>query len=677
MTSSSSDDEDISSLRQSLAESPRRRLSPGRQRDAMSLSRISFTPGVYSIYIYRVSHGSWPSDIERKRRYKLERIFSQYEWRVRILRANRFVPRFLDDNEIDDAHSKDGEEESEESGGDDLVGTAVDESNDARRERVLFVRMQTRNRSDVDKNGRRLLLLKWIEVVPTSKIDAVLSSMWHPQSSLALTVSKLYNTVIESYVGISADAVRRWLAKQSTAQLSKSTAVADKMLAPSLPSRLGQLWSCDVTFTDGTMPSAPYVGWLTVIDCLSRFAWTEAVRDKSAPTLAAIIEDLFLKNGPPESLLMDSAFEFKSSTMRLVCQRHGVRMRFATPYKSQENGIVERDHGTLKGLVRRTLIDAQRAGQSLNFAIVLESATRQYNVTEHAVIGLPPYTIQHGRDPPKSLPLVLLREGTGTGAGAGAGSGVGLQQTRGNGSLVTKTLMGRSGRSEVRDLIEGQQQQERYPQRSSRAGSLPAPSQQSAARSRAGPLETRMKPQEAAARRIGVATSVASSFGRRESVALPAPLNPSAKYKIRSVLAVVFDSIGKRMLYGIRYAPPLDDPAYDNFIPASFIGTTDPKLQQWIRDSVVQDKFPAPVVFEREFVGEPTVDRSRPIPFNAIVSDVESGLDDGQDGGSVIDADDSGSQEIVEREGDDEEDDGVAQKQRMGQLARNIGRDRI
>ena len=123
----------------------------------------------------------------RKRKYKLERIFSQYEWRVRILRANRFVPRFLDDTEIDDAHSKDGEEESEESGGDDLVGTAVDESNDARRERVLFVRMQRGNRSDVDKNGRRLLLLKWIEVVPTSKIDVVLSSMWHPQSSLALT----------------------------------------------------------------------------------------------------------------------------------------------------------------------------------------------------------------------------------------------------------------------------------------------------------------------------------------------------------------------------------------------------------------------------------------------------------------------------------------------------------
>ena len=97
------------------------------------------------------------------------------------------MPRFLDDTEIDDAHSKDGEEESEESGGDDLVGTAVDESNDARRERVLFVRMQTWNRSDVDKNGRRLLLLKWIEVVPTSKIDVVLSSMWHPQSSLALT----------------------------------------------------------------------------------------------------------------------------------------------------------------------------------------------------------------------------------------------------------------------------------------------------------------------------------------------------------------------------------------------------------------------------------------------------------------------------------------------------------
>jgi hypothetical protein len=107
----------------------------------------------------------------------------------------------------------------------------------------------------------------------------------------------------------------------------------------------------------------------------------------------------------------------------------------------------------------------------------------------------------------------------------------------------------------------------------------------------------------------------------------------------------VYDAVANRLLYAIQYAPPLDDPAYDAWAPASDFGLTDAQLQAHIKAS--QDE--APVVFEGPFTGPPGLDRSQPVALRIVLDEVEGPqYNDGQ--GPGVPVDDGGGQETVEQD---------------------------
>jgi ribonuclease HI len=106
--------------------------------------------------------------------------------------------------------------------------------------------------------------------------------------------------------------------------------------------------ACDVTHYEGKT-------YLTLIDCgPSRFAIWKLIIDESAEHVIKNIEEMFRERGPPKELLLDNSKTFHSQHLLVLCKKWKVRMIFRCAYRPQGNGIIERNHRTIKRMAART-----------------------------------------------------------------------------------------------------------------------------------------------------------------------------------------------------------------------------------------------------------------------------------------------------------------------------------
>jgi ribonuclease HI len=102
--------------------------------------------------------------------------------------------------------------------------------------------------------------------------------------------------------------------------------------------------------------------YLSIVDCgPSRFTIWRALTRETAETITAILEQLFLERGPPHELLMDNAQAFHSGLMKEMLQKWGVKSLYRAAYKPSGNGIVERNHRTIKAIAERAGISPEVA----------------------------------------------------------------------------------------------------------------------------------------------------------------------------------------------------------------------------------------------------------------------------------------------------------------------------
>ena len=202
-------------------------------------------------------------------------------------------------------------------------------------ERVLFVRAASRSADALDAGGQRLGEQTWYEVVPSERVPTVLQSLWHLGGIQSLSAAKMYARVSELYVGISLEAVAAILRRQESKQLAKSNVTSDKIIAPRLPTAVNDTWYAGLTFLGAEIPvRGGYIGFLSVLDSLSRFAWTVPVKDKSADTIAGGVESIILAVGAPRLLVIDNAQEQKGLTMGALRGRYNFDFRFTRQYVS-------------------------------------------------------------------------------------------------------------------------------------------------------------------------------------------------------------------------------------------------------------------------------------------------------------------------------------------------------
>jgi transposase InsO family protein len=94
--------------------------------------------------------------------------------------------------------------------------------------------------------------------------------------------------------------------------------------------------------------------YLTLVDCgPSRFALWRRIASEDATLVAAELQQVFRERGPPDELLLDNSATFRSGEMEKLCSRWNVRRRFRCAYRPAGNGIVERNHRTIKSRATR------------------------------------------------------------------------------------------------------------------------------------------------------------------------------------------------------------------------------------------------------------------------------------------------------------------------------------
>ena len=124
-------------------------------------------------------------------------------------------------------------------------------------------------------------------------------------------------------------------------------------------------WSrlaADVTYYEG-------VPYLSLVDCgPSRFAIWRRLSDETAAKIVANLQQVVIERGPFVELLLDNATAFRSTTVDQFAKQWGISLRFRAAYAPSGNGIIERNHRTIKRIAARGKVTP-------------EEATFWYNVT--------------------------------------------------------------------------------------------------------------------------------------------------------------------------------------------------------------------------------------------------------------------------------------------------------
>ena len=97
------------------------------------------------------------------------------------------------------------------------------------------------------------------------------------------------------------------------------------------------------------------VPYMTLIDCgLSQFSiWTK-LKNETADTVAVQMLRIFRERGPPAELITDNGPCFKSSKLNSMLKSWNVHHIFSCAYRASGNGIIERNHRTIKRMAARS-----------------------------------------------------------------------------------------------------------------------------------------------------------------------------------------------------------------------------------------------------------------------------------------------------------------------------------
>ena len=111
----------------------------------------------------------------------------------------------------------------------------------------------------------------------------------------------------------------------------------------------------DVTHCKGQL-------YLSMVDCgPSRFAIWRKLSSETATHIVAQLRSVVLERGPCAEFLMDNATAFRSATLREFADDWGIALRYRAAYVPSGNGIVERNHRTIKRIVARGDITPEEA----------------------------------------------------------------------------------------------------------------------------------------------------------------------------------------------------------------------------------------------------------------------------------------------------------------------------
>ena len=124
------------------------------------------------------------------------------------------------------------------------------------------------------------------------------------------------------------------------------------------------------------------------------------MRTITSRTVIGCLTTVFTRWGFPEKLTSDNGTQFTSKTFVKWLRDKGIAHSRSTPYHPQGNGIVERLHRTLNGVISKTI---ENKG---DWAGVLPMALFFLRCTPSSSTGMSPFLLTHGWEPANPIQLL-------------------------------------------------------------------------------------------------------------------------------------------------------------------------------------------------------------------------------------------------------------------------------
>ncbi|OWY96103.1 Gag-pol Polyprotein [Phytophthora megakarya] len=134
--------------------------------------------------------------------------------------------------------------------------------------------------------------------------------------------------------------------------------------------------------------------------------WVEAFAIKALDTVTLVetmVNEVISRHGVPERLLGDQGSNFISELARSFYETLGIKKLFGAAYQPQTQGLVERFNGTLIGMLKMFVNDAQT-----DWDLYLPRVLFAYRTSYHEALKDSPFFSLYGYDPVLPLDLAFL-----------------------------------------------------------------------------------------------------------------------------------------------------------------------------------------------------------------------------------------------------------------------------
>lgn len=131
---------------------------------------------------------------------------------------------------------------------------------------------------------------------------------------------------------------------------------------------------------------------LTLMDFTTRYPEAIPLRKIDSATVADALCEVFTRLGIPDEILTDQGSNFLSNLMKKIMETLQVKQIKTSPYHPQCDGMLERFHSTLKGMMRKT------CKTSKDWDLYLPYTCFAFRDSVHSATGFTPFQLRFGRD---------------------------------------------------------------------------------------------------------------------------------------------------------------------------------------------------------------------------------------------------------------------------------------
>ena len=190
------------------------------------------------------------------------------------------------------------------------------------------------------------------QIIPQSKVNDVIREWYISPKKGLIGRDALYKRLREHYIGISREAVMKFLKSQETHQLNyrvpKQTSITRIIIK--VPDYLYCADLIDMSKYKRYNNNTTFI--LNCIDAYSKIAYSIPLKSKGALDVKEAFKTIF-NITKPKMLLTDRGPEFTNKQVEAFFKHKDIKHILTSPYKPTSNSLCERFNGTIKSMIKR------------------------------------------------------------------------------------------------------------------------------------------------------------------------------------------------------------------------------------------------------------------------------------------------------------------------------------